>query len=453
MKCSYEGEKLVNEFEKLNSSISKSIKKIWKKQTDYMLTFSSLIGVFLIFSNLAVIFGIIKTNRELKTPQKLFILSSICGFVVGLSTPFLIYAAIFIESSCLFEAITTYIVDMLWLFESNILITNSITRLISVKWPLYDIEWRTVKRILTVEVILTLCSLGALSFFNEKSRSFWLFIGTLLLSVTIIMSILALLSIYCLLKRPRIIGANATNQNQARMDFNRIWKPIIRIVPIQIAYILCNLPFAILCMMVKPVHPSNATQTAYQQFAETEIDLYWMVILSELYNGINACLYMAQCKEIRQFYARTIFRRNLRVHPEQQRQNAATAEKGQNAATVKKGHLDQEAGPSSNQYEQRNLENSSNSRTAKAKSKARKHRNNKIHPIQEEPNEKKPSSLENISERNSPTENGFEKNEAPDQASRNTTDENSLGYQTEAISKHSTPKHIKVQPIQETSQV
>ena len=160
MKCEQSHGTAIYQIENGNKTVFLSIKNIW--DDDSLFAFNTFDGVFLILSNIAFIYGIAKTNNEIGIPQKLFILSSLCGLMTGLisfSSTFFVRS---MDVSCLIDFITAMILDGLWLCESFFLITLSVTRFISVKWPFYDIEWQTMKRtiitmLLSILVIFTVC--------------------------------------------------------------------------------------------------------------------------------------------------------------------------------------------------------------------------------------------------------------------------------------------------------
>ena len=239
-------------------------------------------------------------------PQRLFILSSICGLVTGL---IVIVSTFVIKSgnmSCLLVFLTSFLLGGLWLWESCFLITLSVTRFVSVQWPFVNIEWQTIKRIIITSIILCPTIQIITSLITDDDTIYWIMTGVFIPVTLFIMLASSILTINGLLNRPRRILR--ANHNNARRDYyNRTWKPVIRIITIQIVYILCSLPITVYSVLfINNDDTGKVTTSTLEQSFRNQL---WFMMVSEMYNGINACLYIAQCKEIRRFYYRLIVRK------------------------------------------------------------------------------------------------------------------------------------------------
>ena len=150
-----------------------------------------------------------------------------------------------------------------------------------------------MKRILNVEIVISLLFPAVSIFLNERESHSWLTIRIILMLSLTIKVALAILSIYFLLTRPKLHLRQDNNQNTnsaRQVDYNRTWKAIVHIATIQIVYILCNLPLGVFFIIFIDGDDKNAVPTN-EQAAGTEIILFWLLRVSETYNGINACLY------------------------------------------------------------------------------------------------------------------------------------------------------------------
>ena len=278
---------------------SLTVRDVWEDNA--LLGFNIFNGLLLLLSNVAVIFGILKTCNEIKIPQKLFIMSSICGIIIGLFSLSSMLVVKLMDADCLALFIGQSLLDGVWFCESFFLITLSVTRLISVKSPFYDMEWRTVKRSIILGLLLGLAFLAVTRVFATDESLGLIITSILILGIICITLASSIITIIGLWRRPgRSLRANQSNSASAR---NRTLKPIIRIVTIQIAYLLCNLPltlYSILTLNQQTKH-GQMTISTLKQASRNQL---WLIIVSEIYNGINSCLYIAQSKEIRRFYYR-----------------------------------------------------------------------------------------------------------------------------------------------------
>ena len=283
-----------------NDSAQLAIGSVLEEQFQYLLVSHVLLSLFLILSNSLVIAGLIKTSNEIKIPQKLFIMSSICGLLIGMIIPSFFFAYLFApDDSCLVENILEMIYGMVLICEAEFMVTLSITRLISVKWPFFEIEWKTIKIIIIAEMTFALCIPVVFSFLSEDELLAWIIQVVISLLLIFLILILGFASVYCLLTRPNSgLRANAAS----RLDYNRIWKPIIRIATIQTTYVLCHLPMTVFSVILILTAPAGYQSISSEEIVRNEIITIWLYMLIEFYNGLNACLYITQCKEIRLYY-------------------------------------------------------------------------------------------------------------------------------------------------------
>ena len=281
-----------------NDSIPLNIEHLWEDHYNYLLIANIFLAFFLIVPNSAVILGLVKTSRNgVKIPQKIFILSSSCCCLIGISY----FVPVFIDS-CTLEYILEMAYSWILMCESEFMLTLSVTRLISVKWPFFEIEWKTMKKIIIAEIVFALSIPVAMFFINGNDFLAWLIQGLLFLIWLVVMFCLACMSIYCVLSRSRDRGLRA-NVAASRQDYNRIWKPIIRLATIQTAYVLCHLPLTVFSF----AHiPAKQQTMSLEETTKNKIITLWLYTLMDFYNGLNACLYMAQSVEIRSYYLRLL---------------------------------------------------------------------------------------------------------------------------------------------------
>ena len=296
-----------------NDSDSLVVKSVWEEQFAYLLVGNLFTGIFLILSNSMVINGLLKTCTEIKSPQKLFIMSSVCGLVIGIVGPCIFLEPLFAIDSCIIENILGTIYSVTMTCESEFMVTLFITRLISVKWPFFEIEWQTVRVIIITEIALAVPFPIAVLSLSVESFIGWILQGVISMLWLILMLILTFLTVYFILERPsNFVRVNVTSRN----DYHRIWKPIIRIATIQIAYLLCHLPMVVFSVNLMLASPSTVDQTiSPDENVRNEIITIWMYLFVEFYYGLNACLYMVQSVDIRRYYHRLLTCRVGRVQP------------------------------------------------------------------------------------------------------------------------------------------
>ena len=286
-----------------NDSIPLNIEHVWAEHHHYLSITHIILAFFLIFSNSAVIMGLIKTKRsnEIKIPQKLFILSAVCGLLSGVSLPLAFFAPMFIVDVCMFEGILEMMYGIVLMCEAQFMITLSITRLISVKRPFFEIKWKNVRLVIIGEIALSVLIGVSMVFFSGNEFFMWVLQGVFSFLWLILMLVLALISVFIVLTRSnRSLSGNMKASN--RLDYNRRWKPIIRIATIQIAYILCNLPLTVSSLTFILTTPSGLQEMSLEEITRHEIITIWMYALVDFNHGLNACLYMAQCNGIRQYF-------------------------------------------------------------------------------------------------------------------------------------------------------
>ena len=322
MKSNFNEGKILNELIKMQNLTIKDTGSIWEKHFTSLILSHSLLSIFLITSNLVVIVGLVKTCGEMKFPHKLFLCSSICGMLTGLLIPFMLLMSLFIQGNDLFDGIVNIVYNIILYCEKEFLITTAVIRLISVKWPHYHVKKRNQKRIIVCEVVFLIFLVPPGSIFtSENDGTLWLAQGCIFLFVLLVVTILVVLCIKILLDRPSLNQLKADTSSSSKRDYNRVWKPIIRILTIQIAFIITHLPITVYSYYMTDqllFKDSLLIQQTIEDSVNVEIMALWLYMLSEFYSGLNACLYMVQCKQIRQFYRQKILRRrkrNNRVRP------------------------------------------------------------------------------------------------------------------------------------------
>ena len=300
-----------------NDSIALNIEHLWEEHQPYLVLAHVFLTIFLVLSNSAVILGLIKTCREIKIPQKLFMASSLCGLFVGMFEPVLFLTDMLPSDTCMIRKIFGMVYVWILMCESEFTITLSITRLISVKWPFFEIEWKSMRKIIIAEIVFALLVPVGLFLLRQDEFLSWVLQGVLSFLCLVMMLTLASLSVYCVLSRSRDTGLRA-NMAASRVNYNRIWKPVIRIATIQIAYVLCNLPLAVYSFVLILSDPADHEMITSEAIIKNKIITLWLYTLMDFYNGLNACLYMAQSVEIRSYYHRLLTCGLCGMEPNQQ---------------------------------------------------------------------------------------------------------------------------------------
>ena len=203
---------------------------------------------------------------------------------------------------------------MVLLAELQFMVTLSITRLISVKKPFFEIEWDTIKKFIIAEIAIAILTPIALTLFvNTDAFIAWIVQSVISFLWLLIMLVLATLTVFSVLNRSKL-GLRADTAS-SRLDYNRIWKPIIRIATIQIAYVLCHLPMTAFSVVLILTTQAGYQTVSSEEIVRNEIITIWMYVLMEFYYGLNACLYMAQCVEIRRYFCHSLTCGKLEVEP------------------------------------------------------------------------------------------------------------------------------------------
>ena len=131
MECLYQAT-VESFFPNLDNRTSEIVHNYWHEQKFFLTTFQYFLAIFLLFSNLLVIVGLLKTNQKLLTSQKLFMVSASVGVGQGLVIPY--YAvADFLSNSCLHESIGDVILNTLIVMDFETLLTLGVFRFISLR--------------------------------------------------------------------------------------------------------------------------------------------------------------------------------------------------------------------------------------------------------------------------------------------------------------------------------
>ena len=247
MDCFYNSS--VHDLFNLTLDESVSITKKWNSQRLYLKMFYFITACFILTSNFLVIWGILKTKKTLRLPQKMFLVSSCCGLVTGLTQPYYT-VSIFLPRTCLHQKISDAILTVFLNFDFMLLATIGILRFISIKSPLTRINGKLVIILLTLEFLIAslMATFGHYVFFFSVSSAlknfqiYWLTFGTFCATCICIGSTLIVVLIFTLRRQHK--------KFKDQQSVSRHGKAVKRICLIQLVYIITNLPIAGFCRLV-----------------------------------------------------------------------------------------------------------------------------------------------------------------------------------------------------------
>ena len=297
-----------------NSSVKSTILANWEAQSNQLSIAYLCSCAILIMTNIAVIHGIKKTQsaRETPLPQKLFLYSAKCGFLNGIFIPCYFIASIMAEDNCLVEGLIEVILEMFSLGESGFLTTLAVVRFISVKWPLLRPEERKMKIIIIVEMV-SFVSLPIINFLwlvlgqDSNEYSYWLFSGAFLIVILAVGVVLSGLLIYALLTRPAL--QNRRNVHSVS-QYHRRWKPIQRVILLQITHIACLLPYTIFAIKFG-LHLEFLTHAQWKPSMTIDVEglveqsslSLWFYLVMVMYSAVNSIIYIFHYKDVRTYFS------------------------------------------------------------------------------------------------------------------------------------------------------
>ena len=244
--------------------------------------------------------GILKTKKTLRLPQKMFLVSSCCGLVTGLTQPYYT-VSIFLPRTCLHQKISDAILTVFLNFDFMLLATIGILRFISIKSPLTRINGKLVIILLTLEFLIAslMATFGHYVFFFSVSSAlknfqiYWLTFGTFCATCICIGSTLIVVLIFTLRRQHK--------KFKDKKSVSRHGKAVKRICLIQLVYIITNLPIAGFCLYFG-LHTLNPLYLNLKSLADETILVCWLFPLSSCNCAVNALVYIYFSKDIRKYY-------------------------------------------------------------------------------------------------------------------------------------------------------
>ena len=191
-------------FGKENKSWVAEYDSLWKDQRRYNISAKFIISLFIITSNGLMIFGILKTNKNLNLVTKLFLYSSICGTLTGLTIPYYASAEIFFDV-CFHKTIGEIVLTFLFFTDFLNLLTIGMIRFKALRYPLKRIQPRNVFVWLFVEFLAALCLsvISHIAFTTKTSTAqkvYWTGFGISML-ICVCLSIFLIAKLRCTLHK------------------------------------------------------------------------------------------------------------------------------------------------------------------------------------------------------------------------------------------------------------
>ena len=297
MACYYQGS--IHTLFNLTSNESNDVTKKWNDQRIYLKIFISIISCFILTSNFLLIWGILRTKKTLRLPQKMFLISSCCGLVTGLTQPYYVVSE-FLPQNCLHEVIGDGILMTFLNYDFLLLATIGIFRFISIVSPLTRINGKLVIVLLLLEFLIAslMATFGNYAFSSISSpleifQIYWFAFGSFYSICICIGSALIAILIFTLRRQhKKFIDQRSVSKHG---------KAVKRICLIQLVYIITNLPVAGFCLhygldILDPLYLN------LKALANETILACWLFPLSSCNCAVNALIYMYFSKDIRNYY-------------------------------------------------------------------------------------------------------------------------------------------------------
>ena len=235
--------------------------EFWEHEKYISIIIGFVIFIFLVTSNLVMIVGILKTNKRIAIPKKMFLSTAVYGLFTGVLMMY--YSlAIVLPDQCLHENIADTLLNFMSFLDFLKLVSIGTLRFISLRFPLKVIPNKVIYCVWLVELLLAglLASYGFIvnkSLTNPRSGYLALFasyttIMLLCMSICLILNYLlwrSLRQITVLKMDKRIYQKHKNGSN--------------RLLVINLIYILSNLPFAVSLVYITAqlnlgcTHPSD----------------------------------------------------------------------------------------------------------------------------------------------------------------------------------------------------
>ena len=302
-----------------NETLTNEQNKLDGKSTMIVVLLFAL-ACFVVTTNLALVIGLRRTNKQLAISQKLYSYLSMTDSIIGIiCLPYFAIVNVFSTNNCKLRNIGSTITVYSFGVGLGTFAVISILRNIAIRKPLYVVKNKIIYLVLIVwHVYVILGSL--LSFFTYEptyssktlSRFSSVYAGVNVLIQILIIVTCNLWSRRALTKqKPANRSENEKNQIEEQKR-KRNQKAAGILSAISVVYVLCTLPLSLFYILL------GVLLMFYERNAEpikASGSLYRFIHLPVfLCSGFNALVYMLKDKEIKKYYARQFCckRRNLR---------------------------------------------------------------------------------------------------------------------------------------------
>ena len=275
----------------------------------------ALFSILILTTNLALVFGLRKTNKTLTLSQKLYTFLSITDAAVGaISMPYLLAINLMGYNTC-----TATAAGLVFTFYSfgvgmGTFFTISMLRNLAIRKPLLPISGRRVKiGLLLWNIYIVLKSVMTFFVYTPEHTSkalsmiYWFIISIL---TTVEISLIAFLNISSRkdLARKR---KHSLDKDLAALRKKRHNRAVVTLSLITLVYAVCFVPVSIfyfvLAVLVAQTDVNVSTvNTMNKAFVATHLPMF-------LCSGFNALVYMFRNPDIRRYY-KDMFCKRLNFH-------------------------------------------------------------------------------------------------------------------------------------------
>jgi len=305
-----------------------SAETLLNKQLDITtLIGSTIITIFVMLSNLMLIYGLYRTTKQpMSTTKKLFIYLSCTDIMTTLIGEMKHILSYHIRNCIILLALTS-VNNVFFCLGMEIFSTISILRYLSLKNPFQNVGKRRIHLILLIEtVVSTLIGVCYFSFLYDIEESTMIaiqFVVTILYFLMVSSLLLINLLSYITIRSNIKCGVTASNDNKQSGNGNshdvtdsdcinekknkRKKYAVNTLIIISVFYMFCHLPMCIYFFIATV--KSLETSYNFSSYARAYQISNFLLFVVWSNNGFNAAILIIRSKDILQFYSLVIIRR------------------------------------------------------------------------------------------------------------------------------------------------
>jgi len=292
------------DFNKSQFSLGKNL-DIMESSSPGLTALSISITLYVMMSNIMLIYGLYKTNRKLTLTKKLFVYLS-CVDLILIIVSFIITTVIYYGNNLSYNIrfAFTSISMSLGLLSFEIFWTISTIRYLSIKKPLLQINTLFVNLALTLEFLLVVL-FGNFHFISTRqTNATSLMVMNVLLTIVYTIGLPFVLTLnmkacsilrFC---RKKVDNGNFSSSNGTDPIVKRKRKAAKTLFIISIFYLICNLPL-ILFTSWKTLEEILGNYVFSPQHFKWMSYILWVMLVN---TGVNATIYIIHSKKIRCYY-------------------------------------------------------------------------------------------------------------------------------------------------------